>query len=143
MGEASFNYLGVTPDTRTALTALCQEYVWRIDFGHAQTVPELFTDGGAWEGPWGVMTGQAELAEAWTRRAGQTVRTRHMLTNLRFSQVAADEALGWIGQIVFVADGEEEMRTAPSIIAENIDRYGRDSDGIWRFASRRIVILAQ
>lgn len=142
-GPSAFDYIGVGPATRAALNALCQEYVWRIDFGHAETVPTLFTEDGLWEGPWGTMAGQAQLAEAWDRRATQTVRTRHMLTNQRFARLAPDEALGWVGQIVFVADGEEEMRTTPSIIAENIDRYRRGIEGVWRFASRRVVILAQ
>lgn len=139
----AFHYSGIDPETRAALDALCQEYVWRIDFGYAATIPELFTEDGSWSGPWGEMAGQAELVEAWHRRATQTVRTRHMLTNLRFANATPDEALGWVGQIVFLADGTETMHTTPSIIAENIDSYRRGPDGLWRISSRRVVILAQ
>lgn len=139
----AFHYTNVDPETRAALVALCQEYVWRIDFGYAETIPELFTEHGSWSGPWGEMTGQAELATAWTRRATETVKTRHMLTSLRFTHATPDEALGWVGQIVFVADETQPMGITPSIIAENMDTYERGPDGLWRFSSRRVVILAQ
>jgi hypothetical protein len=141
--EPDFDYLGVDATTRAALTALCTEYVWRIDNGHAQTVPELFSDDGEWIGPWGTMAGRAALDEAWTARSLRTVRTRHMLTNLRFTQSAPDRALGQIGQIVFVADGPDPMRPTPSIVAENIDDYVCGPDGVWRIRMRRVAMLAE
>jgi len=139
----ALDYLGIAPQTRSALEALCQEYVWRIDFGHAETIPELFTEDGHWSGPWGDISGRTTLVKAWTRRATETVRTRHMLTNLRFVPITPNKAQGWVGQIVFIADGAEPMRTIPSLIAENRDTYSLAEDGIWRISSRRVVILAQ
>lgn len=142
MADAIFDYRGVSPDLRAELTALCTEYVWRLDNGHAAQVPELFTDDGAWMGPWGVMQGRAELEAAWKARAQRDVRTRHMLTNLRFLLHGEDRASGHVSQIVFVAEGDAPFPTDPNIIAENIDEYRRDSDGNWRFESRRIAMLA-
>lgn len=142
-GLPDFDYRSVTTETRLALTALCTEYVWRIDNGHARTIPDLFTDDGEWIGPWGTMAGRAALDTAWTERAARTVRTRHMLTNLRFTQPSADRATGQVGQIVFVADGDDPMPTAPSILAENLDDYARGPDGVWRIRSRRILMLAE
>lgn len=142
MGDADFDYLAVDPALRAALTALCTEYVWRVDNGHAARVPELFTEDGAWTGPWGTLRGRAELDKAWTERARRTVRTRHMLTNLRFTRHGPDRASGQISQIVFAADGDAPFPVAPSIIAENIDLYAQGADGIWRLASRQIDILA-
>jgi hypothetical protein len=142
VADGSFDYLGVSPELRAELTALCTEYVWRLDNGHAARVPELFTEDGAWEGPWGMMRGRAELETAWNARAQRAVRTRHMLTNLRFLRHDADRASGQVGQIVFVAEGDSAFPTDPTIIAENIDQYRRGSDGVWRFESRRIAMLA-
>ena len=142
MADDDFDYLGVSPELRAQLTALCTEYVWRLDNGHAARVTELFTDDGVWEGPWGAMRGRAELQTAWNARAQRGVRTRHMLTNLRFLRNGADRASGQISQIVFVAEGDAPFPADPNIIAENIDEYRRGSDGIWRFESRRIAMLA-
>lgn len=142
MADRSLDYLGVSPVLRAELTALCTEYVWRVDNGHAAHIPDLFTAEGVWIGPWGTMRGQTELDAAWKKRAQWTVRTRHLLTNLRFSAPSPDRAEGHISQIVFAADGDAPWPTDPSVIAENIDSYARDADGVWRFASRRVVMLA-
>ncbi len=142
VADSQFDYLGVSPELRADLTALCTEYVWRLDNGHAARVPELFTEDGAWTGPWGVMRGRAELEKAWTARAQRDVRTRHMLTNLRFVRHAEDRASGQVSQIVFVANGDAPFPTDPNIIAENIDDYRRGGDGIWRLENRRIAMLA-
>lgn len=142
MADADFDYLSVDPALRAELTALCTEYVWRVDNGHAATVPELFTENAEWLGPWGTMRGHAELQKAWDTRAQRTVRTRHMLTNLRFIRQGPDHAQGQISQIVFAADGDDPFPTQPTLIAESHDSFARGPDGVWRFASRRIDLLA-
>ena len=52
VNKVRFNFEDVTPEERHALTALCTEYVWRIDNGYAAAVPALFTADGSMELPW-------------------------------------------------------------------------------------------
>jgi hypothetical protein len=46
VNKVRFDFEDVTPNERHALTALCTEYVWRIDNGYAAAVPALFTADG-------------------------------------------------------------------------------------------------
>jgi hypothetical protein len=46
VNKVRFDFEDVTAEERHALTALCTEYVWRIDNGYAAAVPALFTADG-------------------------------------------------------------------------------------------------
>jgi hypothetical protein len=74
VNKVRFDFEDVTPEERHALTALCTEYVWRIDNGYAAAVPALFTADGSMELPWGTPKGAAELNAAWGKR-GPGVRS--------------------------------------------------------------------
>lgn len=82
VNKVRFDFEDVTPEERHALTALCTEYVWRIDNGYAAAVPALFTADGSMELPWGTPRGAAELKAAWEERARRAIRTRHMISHL-------------------------------------------------------------
>jgi hypothetical protein len=73
VNKVRFDFEDVTPDERHALTALCTEYVWRIDNGYAAAVPALFTADGSMELPWGTPRGAAELKTAWEERARRAI----------------------------------------------------------------------
>ena len=62
VNKVRFDFEDVTPEERHASTALCTEYVWRIDNGYAAAVPALFTADGSMELPWGTPRGAAANA---------------------------------------------------------------------------------
>src|ERR1700733_13570448 len=106
VNKVRFDFEDVTPDERHALTALCTEYVWRIDNGYAAAVPALFTGDGSMELPWGTPRGAAELKAAWEERARRVIRTRHMISHLRFSRLGADQIAGEVSLTLYHADAE-------------------------------------
>ena len=110
MNKVRFDFEDVTPEERHALTALCTEYVWRIDNGYAAAVPALFTADGSMELPWGTPRGAAELKAAWEERARRAIRTRHMISHLRFSRLGADEIAGEVSLTLYHADAEGPAR---------------------------------
>jgi ketosteroid isomerase-like protein len=137
VNKVRFNFEDVTPEERHALTALCTEYVWRIDNGYAAAVPALFTADGSMELPWGTPRGAAELKAAWEERAGRAIRTRHMISHLRFSRLGADEIAGEVSLTLYHADAEGPAPATPAVVGEHIDVYRRGDDGRWRIHSRR------
>jgi phytoene dehydrogenase-like protein len=110
VNKVCFDFEDVTPDERHALTALCTEYVWRIDNGYAAAAPALFTADSSMELPWGTPRGAAELKAAWEERAGRAIRTRHMISHLRFSRLGADEIAGEVSLTLYHADAEAPRR---------------------------------
>ena len=137
VNKVRFEFEDVTPDERHALTALCTEYVWRIDNGYAAAVPALFTADGSMELPWGTPRGAAELKAAWEKRARRAIRTRHMLSHLRFSRLGAHEIAGEVSLTLYIADAEGPAPATPAVVGEHIDVYRRGDDGRWRIHSRR------
>ena len=51
MNKVRFDFEDVTPEERHALTALCTEYVWRIDNGYAAAVAALLLPMAPWSCP--------------------------------------------------------------------------------------------
>jgi ketosteroid isomerase-like protein len=137
VNKVRFDFEDVTPDERHALTALCTEYVWRIDNGYAAAVPALFTADGSMELPWGTPRGAADLKAAWEERARRAIRTRHMISHLRFSRLGADEIAGEVSLTLYHADAEGPAPATPAVVGEHIDVYRRGDDGRWRIHSRR------
>src|SRR5271154_5398498 len=137
VNKVRFDFEDVTPEERHALTALCTEYVWRIDNGYAAAVPALFTADGSMELPWGTPRGAAELKAAWEERARRAIRTRHMISHLRFSRLGADEIAGEVSLTLYHADAEGPAPATPAVVGEHIDVYRPGDDGRRRLPSRR------
>ena len=133
-----FAYDSLSIEDRIALTTLCMEYVWRLDFLHVETVVELFTDDCVWEGPAGKFVGKPEMAAYWNRRAKMPIITRHMISNLRFVQDSPTSARGWISFTAYVAPQNEDKPATPKLVAEHIDTYEKGSDGKWRIKTRKV-----
>jgi len=128
----------VSADDRAAITALCTEYVFRIDNGFADTVPELFADDATWDGPHGALRGRADLDRLWTERAKRRVRTRHSISNVRLAWDADDRLHGWITFTLCRAEADETPRPTPSLVAEHIDTYAFDAKRGWLFQTRAV-----
>ena len=137
MSKVRFEFEDVTVEERHALTALCTEYVWRIDNGQAASVPALFTSDGSMELPWGTPKGAAELEAAWEERSKRAIRTRHMISHLRFSRLGEAEIAGEVSITLYHADAEGPAPATPAVVGEHIDVYRRNAAGQWRIHSRR------
>jgi len=138
-----FAYDTLSVEDRANLTALCMEYAWRVDFGHAETVPELFTDDCTWVAPpgaavGGTVHGKAQMIDHWKRRAQVAVTTRHLLSNLRFVKDGPNTARGWVSLTCYVAHRDEPKPATPKIVCDYHDTYEKGVDGRWRIRVRRI-----
>jgi hypothetical protein len=127
---------GISGEDASALQALCFEYAWRIDWGQSATIPDLFTPGAVWDGPWGVLRGRDELRRGWLERSRKTVLTRHLTTNTRFVRVTDDHVRGWNSFLVFMGEPGTSISMVPQFLNDNIDEYERQPDGRWLFRSR-------
>jgi ketosteroid isomerase-like protein len=133
----SFDFRSVSSADRADITALCYEYAWRIDQGHAATVWELFTEDGALELPWGNVDGRTALRAAWAERSARPLRTRHLVTNVRLARVDDAEITGTAGLILFVRKHGEPMTAEVAAAGEHVDLYRRDASGRWLIHRRR------
>lgn len=133
----------IAPADRAALTALCMEYVWRVDNGQTATIGELFTDDGVWENGPTAMRGTAELVEGWAKRAafGLEGRRRHMIANLRFRANADGTVNGWINFVLYKAPEGSAEPAIPQLVADHVDVYAKDGAGKWRFKYRRMDVI--
>lgn len=135
------SFLAVSAADRAAIEALCIEYAWRIDNGFAETIPDLFTEAATWEGPHGVTRGREELEALWGARAKRPGMTRHLISNIRLARSAAGELQGWVSFTLLSASPGSDPLPKPVLVADHIDTYDHGEDGIWRFASRRVLPL--
>ena len=141
MGDVSFDYRSVSLEDRVALEALCVEYLWRVDHGRADQIPELFTDDGVFDSPSvkSIVRGREALVAAWNERVKRSIRTMHQLASCRFSMDGPNRARGTIGFTLFAYDGEGTGPSEPKLVAEHQDEYERGADGRWRIRHRRVV----
>ena len=122
-----------------ALSRLVVEISWRIDHGRADTVWELFV-------PDGVLNAGTPLAghdalRQWGRsRVASTVRTRHIVSGMRFIARGNDQATGSSLLTVFMHDGAGRGPAVPAVVGEDTDEFIRTDAG-WRFASRTFETL--
>lgn len=141
-----FAYQSISAEDRAGLTALCMEYCWRVDFGHAERVPELFTEDCVWVAPpgaavGGTVSGMTQMIDHWKRRAQVRVTTRHMLSNLRFVAEGPGAARGWVSLTCYVAHEGEPKPAAAKIVADYLDTYRKGADGRWLIQTRRIETI--
>jgi uncharacterized protein (TIGR02246 family) len=136
-------YQTLSVEDRVGLTALNMEYAWRVDFGHAESVPELFTDDCVWAAPpgaavGGTVNGRAQMIDHWKRRAQVQVTTRHVISNLRFVLDSPATARGWVSLTCYVAHQGEPKPATAKIVADYLDTYAKGADGRWRIRTRHI-----
>ena len=135
------SYLEVSAADRVAIEALCIEYAWRIDNGFAARIPDLFTEDATWEGPHGVTRGREELDALWGARAKRPGVTRHLISNIRLARSETGVLKGWVSFTLHSATPGADPLPKPVLVADHIDTYHQGQDGVWRFASRRVLPL--
>ena len=122
-----------------ALNDLVHEFAYRVDFGPAETIADLFIEDG-WYG-WGEKrsVGRDAIRDAYRQRAARGLRTaRHLCTNLRFSMLSDDKAQGQSIWLLFAEDGPPPHPAAPLLVADVNDVFVRQ-DNRWLFESRQLT----
>lgn len=127
---------------RSAIEELVQEHAWLIDQGEAQRVPDLYTEDARLLGIGPDKVGRAAI-QAWAdQRAALTDRrSRHVQTNLRLETMSDERVRGTVVLTLYRHDGEGRGSAAPLLVGEYADTYHKGSDGLWRFAERRLSVL--
>lgn len=123
---------------RISIEALCIEYFYLLDHGQSEKLAELFTDKGIQDnGDGKVYVGKEEIRKYYTARSSTRI-TRHVTTNLRLVFESNNRVRGTRTFTHYGADSPEPHPAIPSV-AEYEEVFERDSDGQWRFASRKVT----
>lgn len=128
-------------EDRLAVQDLLTEFAWRVDHGAADRVADLFTEDAVIETPMFKLDGRAAIAKQFGERAKDTSRvSRHIWTNLRLTRQDDGSLLAQSGAQTYMANGDAPLAPADRVVGDSIDVVVKDADGVWRFASRRLVI---
>jgi ketosteroid isomerase-like protein len=132
----------ITAETRAEIEALIAEHAWLVDHGHADRIHELYTADGCLLGIGPDMIGREAIAAYGKGRGQMTDRTaRHVCANIRLVAESADRIRGTVVNMLFRHDGPGRGLPETMAVADYEDIYARDSDGRWRIAERRLVIV--
>lgn len=130
--------IAVPTEVWIALHDLAHEFAYRVDFGLAETIADLFTEDG-WYG-WGGKrsVGREAIRDTYRQRAARGIRTsRHLSTNLRVSLLSDNLAHGHSIWLIFAEDGPPPHPAVPLLVADVNDVYVCQ-DGQWLFQSREL-----
>lgn len=127
-------------ETRLALEELNTNFCFYLDHGQIDRLLQLFTADAHYSHGTRVSRGRDEIATVFARRSAAGPRTaRHMYSGLQVRMLSADRATGTSVCMTFACDAEAPVVPAiPHLVADFIDEYVREPDGIWRIASRHI-----
>ncbi len=132
----------IEPELRLAIEALVYEHAWLIDHGHADQLPNLYTDDARVQGVGPEKIGREAIA-VWAReRAAMTQRrSRHVQTNIRLEAESPATVRGTVVLTLYRHDGDGPGSPSPLLIGEYQDVYQRGTDGQWRFSQRSLSVL--
>jgi hypothetical protein len=138
--EAALPEQLVSDADHVALSRLVIEISWRIDHGQADTVWELFVPDGVLDTSGTPLVGHDAIREWGRARVASTVRTRHIVSGMRFIDRGNGKAMGSTLLTVFMHDGAGRGAAVPAVVGEDADAFIR-SDAGWRFVSRTFETL--
>jgi hypothetical protein len=125
---------------RLACLNLVHAYNNYIDTGHADRVPELFTDDAVLD-VGRALTGIDAIRAAMQARAANTERrTTHVISNVQFTDVGERTAATTSVLLLFVLDATDPL--APTAIIRCKDEFVRFDNGEWRFRRRSLSVVA-
>ena len=130
----------VSDADHVALSRLVVEISWRIDHGRADTVWELFVPDGVLDTGGTPLAGHDAIREWGRSRIASTVRTRHIVSGMRFITRGNGQATGSTLLTVFMHDGAGRGPATPAVVGEDTDEFIRTDVG-WRFVSRKFETL--
>ena len=127
-------------DGRLACLNLIHAYNNYVDTGHADRVPDLFTDDAVLD-VGRALTGIETIRAVMRARAANTERrTTHVSSNVQFTDVGERTAAATSVLLLFVLDGNDPR--APSAIIRCKDEFVCLEDSEWRFKRRSLSIVA-
>jgi hypothetical protein len=138
--EAALPEQLVSDADHVALSRLVVEISWRIDHGRADTVWELFVPDGVLDTSDAPLVGHDAIREWGQARDVSTVRTRHIVSGMRFIDRGNGQATGSTLLTVFMHDGPEQGAPVPAVVGEDTDDFIRTDVG-WRFVRRTFETL--
>jgi ketosteroid isomerase-like protein len=126
---------------RLACLNLIHAYNNYIDTGHADHVPELFTDDAVLDVGRATLKGIDAIRAAMQARAANIERrTTHLTSNLQFTDIGEQTAAATSVVLLFVLGTEEPP--APTAIIRCNDDFVCLDDGEWRFQRRSLSVVA-
>jgi hypothetical protein len=124
---------------RLACLNLVHAYNNYIDTGHADRVPELFTDDAVLD-VGRALTGTDAIRTAMQARATNTERrTTHVTSNVQFTDIGESTAATTSVLLLFVLDNDPP---APTAIIRCEDEFVRLDTNEWRFQRRTLSVVA-
>ncbi len=127
-------------ETRLALEDLNSNFCYFLDHDHIDKLLELFTEHAVYSHGTRLSHGRAEIAAIFSRRTKAGPRTaRHLYSGLQIEIISPTQAHGTSVCMTFAYDGVAPVAQAsPHLVADFIDEYERDDNGIWRISKRHI-----
>jgi ketosteroid isomerase-like protein len=125
----------------SACRDLINHFAYFVDNGMASRVVDLFTEDAEMGSPERSSKGREELAEVMAARQAATDRhTRHQVTNIAFRRTGPHTAQANSLLCLYVLGGPTELSVRAITVFD--DEFARDTNGRWRFSSRRAQPLA-
>ena len=101
---------------------------------------ELFVPDGVLDTSGAPLVGHDAIREWGRVRVASTVRTRHIVSGMRFIDRGSGKATGSTLLTVFTHDGAGRGPAIPAVVGEDTDEFIRTDIG-WRFVSRTFETL--
>jgi hypothetical protein len=122
---------------RVAIDDVLSTYLYRLDHGQADRLPELFSDDGVMDVEnVGALKGHQAIADYYSKRS-KTRTTRHVITNLYIEFVDRDHAKTVHTLTYFMGEGAGPFPATPLGVADYSNNLVRAKDGKWRIAYRK------
>lgn len=122
---------------RAEIEQLNNEYIYDLDHERNDKLADLFVEMGVMENTQTGMrlVGREAIRDYYAKRS-RTRATRHVVTNLYFSDIGADHAHAIRYLTYFAAEGAPPLPAVAPTVAEFDDLYRRGADGRWRYEHR-------
>ncbi|MCR6480495.1 nuclear transport factor 2 family protein [Variovorax sp. ZS18.2.2] len=122
---------------QAAIERLLTDFAWHADRGDGSALGELFSPDGTLHVGGLDLNGQQAIADDCLRRAARPGRrTRHVWSNLRIERALPAHIVATAVQVTYEQPGEGQAMQVR--VNDMADTFVKDSDGRWRFASRRV-----
>lgn len=123
-----------------ALQELNNRFCYHVDRGQVDPLVELFTAHADYTHGTRRLSGRDDIRAFFERRAAMASRvTRHLQTGLIIELKNPRLALGRSVCLTFAAEAEPPVQPAdPWLVADYIDEYHCDENGVWRIARRHV-----
>ncbi len=126
-------------NTYTQILELNARFAWLIDHQDGDGVAELFTEDGIYGLGAMQAVGREQINNFYQMRKARGLRTsRHLFSNPVILNESDNSVSACCVLTLFAFDGKGPHPAEIHMIADYIDEYVRDENGLWRFKSRVI-----